>query len=363
MRAGGRPRRRFPWAAWLRRMAAVVVVLALAFAVAVFRTGYAPFTAVASSSMEPVLHRGDLVWLAPVDPTALTVGDVVVVAVPGYIQSRYDYPPLLVHRVSTVDTSTGRPLYRLKGDRNQGEDPFTVRPEDVRGRVGEVVPYAGYPILFFASRQGMLFVAICALLYALYLALEWWERRREHIQAAVRGYVLPAVREALDERGVGGLAAGDRVEASLQSFAAAMAQYALHLQSHTAAVEDLARGALGLREAVEYQVQLLSALYDLVARGAEGGNPAAGPGRGGEAGGALASVARARAADLRPADPDEAPLAPAAARDVPAVGLPSRRARRRAAHELARRRRVRRALALVRAIALFALLGLVLVLG
>lgn len=341
---------------WLGRAFLVLVIGGLALAIVAFREGEAPFTAVASSSMSPALERGDLVWVKPVDPTALAVGDIVVVRVPGYIQDRYGYPPLLVHRVSQVDTSTGRPLYRLKGDRNSGEDPFTVRPEDVRGAVGKVVRYAGYPVLFFSSPQGVAFLLVCAALFALYAALEWFDRRRERLDAALRGLLAPALRQALEESDVGRSAGRDgRVEEALLAFASAMGEYAVHLRSHTAAVEDLARGASGLREAIAYQIELLAALHDRIAGDSKGAAPAR-----------LLPPTESEVALAPPLHPAvrrpelSAPLEGASTGTFVLAPLPSRAARRRAARRAKAQRRRRRAIAALRGLALLATLAAVL---
>jgi len=90
-----------------------------------------PIVAVVSDSMEPILHRGDLLLSTRIDePQA---GDIVI-----YQGQRFT----VVHRIVEL-TENG---YITKGDNNLIADP-PIRREQVFGKVWFAVPLLGYPRL------------------------------------------------------------------------------------------------------------------------------------------------------------------------------------------------------------------------
>lgn len=119
-----------------------VVEIALAFLVAwlfyqglVFATGTElPIVSVVSDSMEPVLHRGDLLFV--VNEPALEVGDIV-------IYRRADSGFTIVHRIIEIKENN---IYIIKGDNNPGPDP-PVKREQILGKVVAGAPLLGYPRL------------------------------------------------------------------------------------------------------------------------------------------------------------------------------------------------------------------------
>ncbi|GGG21569.1 signal peptidase I [Paenibacillus abyssi] len=134
-----------------------------------FQFATPPFAAVPSRSMEPVLHIGTLILVEKADVRQLGEGDIVVVEVPGLVQERYNYPSLIVHRIVRVDRNDSTTTYRIKGDNNPAEDPFTVLPEHIQGAVNHSIPNLGYPILFLHSKQGFYFVISSFAIYLLYV--------------------------------------------------------------------------------------------------------------------------------------------------------------------------------------------------
>ncbi|MFD5826335.1 signal peptidase I [Lentzea sp. NPDC060358] len=89
---------------------AVVVVLA--------RIGFSP---VLSPSMEPEFAPGDLLVTRAVPVSELRVGDVVVLPRPDVAGQRY------AHRVIDLQTRSGEPVVRTKGDANESADPQALR--------------------------------------------------------------------------------------------------------------------------------------------------------------------------------------------------------------------------------------------
>jgi signal peptidase I len=122
--------------------AAVVGVLAVSF-------GYGlpsvlgsptPLLAIATGSMVPTLHRGDLVVVEHVAPSAITVGTIIAFSVSCL-------PSPTVHRVVAIVSKAPSWVYQTKGDANTAKDPCTVPYSDVHGAVIAHVPYVGYLIL------------------------------------------------------------------------------------------------------------------------------------------------------------------------------------------------------------------------
>lgn len=92
-----------------------------------------PMVSVVSDSMEPVLHRGDLLFV--VKSTDLKSGDIVV-----YRRNQYDIT--IVHRIIEIRGDT----YIIKGDNNPAADP-PVQREMMLGKVVGGAPMLGYPRL------------------------------------------------------------------------------------------------------------------------------------------------------------------------------------------------------------------------
>ncbi|GAH63974.1 unnamed protein product, partial [marine sediment metagenome] len=126
-----------------------------------------PFIPIFGSSMEPALQSGGLLMIKPMDAKDVEVGDIVVYNVPSMVRDYYNYPPVVAHRVIEVKTQPSLG-FRTAGD-NTGEDPFTIRPQDLRGTVGSQIPYVGLPLLFFQSTQGFIFIIVALSLLAFFL--------------------------------------------------------------------------------------------------------------------------------------------------------------------------------------------------
>ena len=121
-----------------------------------FRTEH-PLWAVASGSMEPVLYKGDLIFVqgvqnackihaAPKD--ANRPGDIIVFRKPVYPHD------LIVHRAVEKYDEDGSCVFKTQGDANPGPDWWEVRESDVVGKyTGIKVPLLGYISLFFLPLQ------------------------------------------------------------------------------------------------------------------------------------------------------------------------------------------------------------------
>jgi signal peptidase I len=237
-------------------LAGVVAFCLLAFMAV---RGVMPFMPVFGTSMEPELHAGNLIIIEGKDPAEVEVGDIIVFNVPASIQDFYNYPPVVAHRVIEVrDTEFGI-AWRTRGD-NAGEDPFTIRANDLRGTVSTQIPFLGFPLLFLQSQQGLIFVSVSLALFAFYLYASDLSRGGQKIH---RGLFAPVIEEteksseALAQR----IGTTERVmsdtQQALSSFASAMAEYAEHLRSHTSAIQGLAEASHELKRGAAEQNRVL----------------------------------------------------------------------------------------------------------
>lgn len=139
-----------------------------------------PVVPVAGGSMRPALQPGDLVVVKGVLEEELRKGDVVAFEVPAEKRGELGLPDAIVHRIIRIEKLNGAPaIIHTKGDANAGEDAFTIRSTDIVGRMEKRLPGGGYPLLFFRSRQGKIFLGAALAVALLYFLLGILDRRRE----------------------------------------------------------------------------------------------------------------------------------------------------------------------------------------
>ena len=265
-----------------------------------------PIVPVQGQSMKPYLVTGDLVILHGVDPAKLHKGEVIAVSVPLADQQKYNLPASVVHRIVRIThTLEGGYIFQTKGDANGGPDVFETPAANVIGLMVGKVPGAGYPILFFKSRQGEIFLAVAALVAIGYFLLGWIYRRQDQDPAieiletiSIETSGLSARLDQISrgmasgERGGGGsdmssagrmlvpyrgesrghsyqshsgepvvtevslhklaesvnesLETGSSTNESVRELLEAMREYAEHLRSHTAAVQGMSQASMDL---------------------------------------------------------------------------------------------------------------------
>ena len=214
------------------------------------------FAVVMSGSMEPAYSAGDLVVLRPVKD--IQVGDIVAFETP---RGTPGFPPRLIHRVQEYDQAGAR--MTTKGDANPDSDPFQVGVESLLGEAtGFKVPYGGHAILFLQSRYGKIWIAIVALAFAFPTIARigtWTRRSAKHALSETIG--LDTGRLDRVESGV------NETREALVQFSKAIAEYATHLQSHTAAVQGMSDGSQGLVAAVQVQIEVLTQLKETLDNG------------------------------------------------------------------------------------------------
>ncbi len=120
-------------------IAAVVIAYVFYTALGAATGTSMPLVSVVSDSMEPVIHRGDLLFVTAVDE--YQTRDIVV-----YETNKISYT--IVHRIIGQQTeSDGTILFTIKGDNNNAPDPFLVSASEIKGKVHFAVPLLGYPRL------------------------------------------------------------------------------------------------------------------------------------------------------------------------------------------------------------------------
>jgi signal peptidase I len=225
--------------------------------------GTMPFIPIFGSSMEPTLQSGNLLTIEPMDARDVEMGDIIVYNVPKMVREYYGYPPIVAHRVIEIKTmpSLG---FRTAGD-NTGEDPFTVRPQDLRGTVGNQIPLLGLPLLFLQSQQGIIFVIIALGLLAFYL---YGGELTQGSRILHRGIFAPVINEekranrALSHQIASTEQRMNSTEQALEKFAAAIELYAQHLNSHTGAIQGLSGASQELRISSAEQNRVLMHLME-----------------------------------------------------------------------------------------------------
>jgi len=247
-----------------KRALTLIAVAAIILAGFLAVRGTMPFMPVFGTSMEPELHAGNLILIKSLEPEEVEVGDIIVYNVPQSIQDFYNYPPIVAHRVIEArDTQFGM-AWRTKGD-NAGEDPFTIRAQDLRGTVSSQIPFLGFPFLFLQSQQGLMFVIIALTLFALYLYASDISRGGQKIH---RGIFAPVIRETerdtetIAQRMDGTEKVMAQTQEALSSFATAMAEYAEHLRSHTSAIQGLAEASHELKQGAAEQNKVLEHIVE-----------------------------------------------------------------------------------------------------
>jgi signal peptidase I len=117
-----------------------VAVISFSYGLPVVLGNPSPVLAIATGSMVPTFHRGELVIVEHVGPAAITVGTIIAFHVSCL-------PAPTVHRVVRIVSSGPNWVYQTKGDANPTQDPCTVPFADVLGAVIVHVPYLGFLIL------------------------------------------------------------------------------------------------------------------------------------------------------------------------------------------------------------------------
>ena len=212
-----------------------------------------PFMLVRGSSMEPTFHSGDLLLSSSVSPTEIEVGDVIAFSVPTEDRDRLSLPTTAVHRILGIEGEKGQLTFLTKGD-NSGLDPFKVPSSAVRGAVVTNLGPIGLPILFLTNRGVLLSLGLPILTFVLIILATLWLAPGEKREAPAPGTTAVAQTPP------------GEVDKALAGLASAIADYGVHLKSHTAVVKQLGGSSEGLEQAVHRQNEVLVDLTKVVRR-------------------------------------------------------------------------------------------------
>lgn len=186
--------------------------------------------------MKPVLNVGDLIIIKEINPAEIKVGDIIIFKVIPALQQQYHYPPIVAHRVIKIEEKNGEVIFRTKGDAISVEDPFSVRPVDLKGKIYLKVPYVGLGILFLQSPTGKITISIAFIL----LVINSYSKELTEAKAKLsRKFFAPVLEEQI------------QVKEALNQLAMATSEYAQHLASHTKAIQNLAKATEKLEKVVE----------------------------------------------------------------------------------------------------------------
>jgi len=124
--------------------------------------------------------------------------------------------------------------------------------------VSKQISYIGFPLLFFQSQQGIIFIIVALSLLALYLYADEISRGRQVVH---KGIFAPIIEEnrhtnkVIEQR-------METTEQVLGKFTSAIAEYAQHLQSHTSAIQSLSEASQELKKGAAEQNKVLTHLLE-----------------------------------------------------------------------------------------------------
>jgi signal peptidase I len=105
---------------------------------------------VSTGSMEPNLPAGSIIFTQKIEPSAITLGDIIAFTSPQSTDQT------IVHRVATILKEGESIGFITKGDRNQSADPWTVYGTHVKGKTVYYLPYLGHLINYLKTPQGFI---------------------------------------------------------------------------------------------------------------------------------------------------------------------------------------------------------------
>jgi signal peptidase I len=131
--------------------------------------------AVLSGSMEPTFQTGSIIGIETTNKhSSYQKGDVITFNMDGKV---------ITHRISDVEKQNGQAVYKTKGDNNDGEDRWTVGPQNIIGVYkGFTIPYVGFALNYSSSKLGsalLLFVPGLLLLISAFRSIHLAKKELE----------------------------------------------------------------------------------------------------------------------------------------------------------------------------------------
>ncbi|MBI4338983.1 MAG: signal peptidase I [Chloroflexi bacterium] len=198
-----------------------------------------PFLLVRGASMQPTYHAGDLLLSRNVPISEVKPGDVIAFSVPKEASKGLKLPPAIAHRVVAIEGDKGQLSFATKGD-NSDADPFRVPASSVHGVVVKNLGGVGRIILLLTSRTVLVFLVLPGVAFVSIVGASLW------LSPGSKGEKAPTVAAGAALQPV-------PMEQAIGTLAAAVAEYGMHLQSHTAIIKHMAGTSEGLEQAVYKQ--------------------------------------------------------------------------------------------------------------
>jgi signal peptidase I len=259
-----RARRFFTTVVWGIIPALALAIVASYVGLASVRHIYPPVVMVEGTSMNPLLHTGDLVFLKKAHLKDLHKGEIIAFRTTPDVQQKWNVPGSYVHRIVTVQKGAYGLQFQTKGDNVVGKDPFWTVQANVIGIYAGKFNGVAYPVLFLGSKQGKILGAGLLLILFLYWLLGIFERKNSadavnvhqlsSIVDEARAITLKMEEIALAQQQgthrvppelpppdtVTGQPTSPDDRETMRQLVGAIGEYGEHLQSHTAVMKGLA---------------------------------------------------------------------------------------------------------------------------
>ena len=161
-------------------------------------------------------------------------------------------PPDVAHRVIEISGFEGQLAFQTKGD-NSGIDPFIVPAGNVHGIIIKNLGPIGRLILLLTSKKVLMYVGLPAGSFVIILFISMSLSPKKPAEAP-----SPTPTIVADGRGP------IEIDKELDRLAEAIAEYAIHLKSHTRVVQNIGDASHGLHNAVNQQNGVLKELTTVV---------------------------------------------------------------------------------------------------
>lgn len=148
----------------------VIVTLLLCASVVFLLVSETKCFAVQSNSMAPMLERGDVVFVRPVEFENLSVGDVISAHFPGS-------DGVFTHRIIQVDSD--KEQIRTRGDGNMSDDPQPTQADKIIGKLWFSVPFIGLLSLNLQNRTFLMILVGIALVLVMVRVLFTMRKKKD----------------------------------------------------------------------------------------------------------------------------------------------------------------------------------------
>lgn len=111
-----------------------------------------------TGSMNPVIKPGSILFVGPINPSSIKVGDIIAFNAP------WENGTMFAHQVIKICYIGGHEYFRTKGVANPSRDPLPVPTYDVKGHVLFSIPYLGYALIYSKLVLAVIFMGIAGMM-------------------------------------------------------------------------------------------------------------------------------------------------------------------------------------------------------